>query len=105
MLEGIKHDQRPPSGQARDQHFLKTWAGFDCTNHLGKLGRDQFGVLYVAQRDEEHAVGPGRLDLASSLHSESRLADAAWPGEGEEAHRTAKKCGFDGCKVPRSTNE
>ena len=53
---------------------------------LGNRGRNQRGVGERRERDEKNAVGEVFCKLGCDLEREPTFANAAWPGQRQQAH-------------------
>ena len=81
LLEVVDHQQQRAAREQAHQPFALGGAQL-----LRDLGGDERGVGERGERDEAGAVGELRGEPVGQLDREAGLADAAGPGEREQAH-------------------
>jgi hypothetical protein len=84
LQKGLETDQRRPAGAIGD------------AQGVGEGRDDQFGLTYRRQGNEGDSIGDLIANLLAGSQRETGLADAARPGDGQEAKiRAAEQIGHD----------
>lgn len=106
MLEVVQHEQRRGLAEGRHEHRLRRVAGglreshgeHDGAGHPPWIGK-------TGQGDEPDAIGELGDQVSGNVERQSRLADPARAGQGEEAKfRPAEKVTGDR-RLPLATDE
>ena len=103
MLEVVKHEQVASVSEDRFDPIRKRLGARLARAHgLADGRRDEAGIRDRRKGDEQHAIRERVLDVSGDREREPGLADAAWPGQRDEAHVGAEEeVGSGGDLPPR----